>query len=139
MYDETCSKVLKVVYPFIRKMEGSKVSLCFDYFIIHIYNFPYPSLQMICICYLIYLNGGNYSSMMYSSIMWMSLKASNFLEERIEVGKEYSLENCINEAYYKFQEKQDTLLTRRILDIPWRNFHGHINQCHIIMIISTDI
>ena len=139
MYDETCSKVLKVVYPFIRKMEGSKVALCFDYFIIYIFNFPYPSLQMICICYLIYLNGGNYSSMMYSSIMWMSLKASNIFRGNDRGWLGVFFGKMHHKAYYKFQEKQDTLLTRRILDIPWRNFHGNINQCQIIMIISTDI
>ena len=44
-----------------------------------------------------------------------------------------------NQAYDKFQAKQDKAQTRNILELAWWKVHGHINQCQLIIIISTAI
>ena len=51
-----------------------------------------------------------------------------FTEERIRVGKEEAGTSAFNQAYDKFQAKQDKAQTRQLLDLARRNVHGRINQ-----------
>ena len=62
-----------------------------------------------------------------------------FADERIRVGKEEAGTSVFNQAYDKFQAKQDKAQTRQILDLARRKFHGQINEWHLIMVISTSI
>ena len=55
----------------------------------------------------------------------------------IKVGKEEAGTNIFNQAYDEFQAKQDEAQTRKLLELAQRKVHGLINQCKIIMIIST--
>ena len=58
-------------------------------------------------------------------------------EERIRVGKEEAGTSAFNQAYDKFQLKQDKAQTRHLLELAQRKVHGQINQWHLIMVIST--
>ena len=51
-----------------------------------------------------------------------------FSEERIRVGKEEASTSDYNQAYDKFQEKQDKAQTKHLLDLARRKVHGRINQ-----------
>ena len=62
-----------------------------------------------------------------------------FAEERIWVGKEEAGTSAFNQAYDKFQAKQDKYQTRQLLDFSRREVHEQIAQWHIIMVISTAI
>ena len=62
-----------------------------------------------------------------------------FAEERIRVGKEEAGTNAFNQAYDKFQAKQDKAQPRQLLDLSRRKVHGRINQWQLIMVISTAI
>ena len=62
-----------------------------------------------------------------------------FTEERIRVWKEEVGTSAFNQAYDKFQAKQDKAQTRQLLDLARRKVHGRINQWQIIMVISTAI
>ena len=50
-----------------------------------------------------------------------------FPEERIEVGKEKAGTSAFNQAYYKYQAKQDKNQTRQLLELARRKVHGRIN------------
>ena len=63
----------------------------------------------------------------------------HFAEERIRVGKEESGTSAFNEAYDKFQAKQDKDQTMQLLKLVRQKVHGQINQWHLITIISTAI
>ena len=62
-----------------------------------------------------------------------------FSDERIRVGKKDAGKSALNQAYDKFQSKQDKAQTRQIMRLARRKILFHINQCQIIMIISTVI
>ena len=62
-----------------------------------------------------------------------------FAEERIRVGKEEAGTSALKQTYDKFQEKQNKLQTRQLLELARRNVHGWINQWQLIMFISTAI
>ena len=102
--------------------------LVFSYFIIYIYNYPYLSLQILFIWFVISQSGGHYSHIMASSLTWMSLIPSIFLEERIKVGKEEAGTSAFNQAYNKFQANQEKAQTRYLLDLERRKVHGRIKQ-----------
>ena len=63
----------------------------------------------------------------------------SFAEERIRVGKEEAGTSAFNQAYDKFQAKQDKYQTRQLLDLARRKVHGRINQWQLIMVISISI
>ena len=63
----------------------------------------------------------------------------SFAEERIRVGKEEDGTSAFNQAYEKFQAKQDKAQTRELLDLARRKVHGGINQWQLILVISTAI
>ena len=63
----------------------------------------------------------------------------NFAEERIRVGEEEAGTSAFNQAYDKFQVKQDKAQTRQLLDLAWWKVHGRITQWQLIMVISTAI
>ena len=67
MDDETWAKVVKVVYPGIRKAKVRNVA-CVFLFIIYKSNFPSLSLQILCISSVISQSGGHSSHIMASSI-----------------------------------------------------------------------
>ena len=58
-----------------------------------------------------------------------------FAEERIKVGKEQAGTSAFNQAYDKFEAKQEKAQTRQLLDFSRRKVHGRMNQWQIIMII----
>ena len=58
-------------------------------------------------------------------------------EESIRVGKEEAGTIPFNQAYDKFQAKQDKSQTRQLLDLARRKVHGRINHWQLIMVIST--
>ena len=60
-----------------------------------------------------------------------------FAEERIGVGKEEAGTSAFNQAYDKFQAKQDKAQTRQLLDLARQKVNGRINQWQLIMVIST--
>ena len=61
-------------------------------------------------------SGGPSSHMMDSSLMSMSMKDTRtFAEEKIRVGNEESGTSAFNQAYYKFQSKQDKAQTRQLM------------------------
>ena len=62
-----------------------------------------------------------------------------FAEDRIKVGKEEAGTSTLNQAYNKFQAKQDKAKKRHPLELAWRKVYGHINHFQIIMIIYTAI
>ena len=62
-----------------------------------------------------------------------------FVEERIKVGKEEVGISSFNQAYDKFQAKQDKAQTMHLLELSQHKVHGRINQWQLIMIISTAI
>ena len=62
-----------------------------------------------------------------------------FAEERIRVWKEKAGTSTFNQAYDKFQVKQDKAQTRQLLDLARRKVHGRITQWKLIMFISTAI
>ena len=47
-----------------------------------------------------------------------------FAEERIRVGKEEAGTSALNQAYNKFQSKQDKAQKRQLLDFSRRKVHG---------------
>ena len=51
-----------------------------------------------------------------------------FSEDRIKVGKKEAGTSAFNQAYDRFQAKQDKAQTRQILDLARRKVHGQINQ-----------
>ena len=64
----------------------------------------------------------------------------NFLAgDRIRVGKEEAGTSAFNQAYDKFQAKQDKAQTSQILQMVRVGVNGRINHCHIIIIVSTSI
>ena len=60
-----------------------------------------------------------------------------FAGERIRVGKEETGTSTFNQAYDKFQAKQDKDKTRKLLDLERWKVHGWIKQCQLIMITYT--
>ena len=50
-----------------------------------------------------------------------------FAEERIKVGKEEAGTRAFNQAYDKFQAKQDNAKTRQLLELARQNIHSQIN------------
>ena len=60
-------------------------------------------------------------------------------EERIRVGKEEAGTSAFNQAYDKFQAKQEKAPKRHLLELSRWNMNGWINQWQIIMIIYTSI
>ena len=62
-----------------------------------------------------------------------------FAEERIRVGEEEAGTSASNQAYDKFQVKQDKAQTIQLLDLVRRKVHGRINPWQLIMVISTAI
>ena len=63
----------------------------------------------------------------------------NFAEERIRVGNEEAGTSAFNQAYDKFQAKQEKYQTRQLLEFSRRKVHGRINQWQLIMVISAAI
>ena len=61
------------------------------------------------------------------------------VEERIRVGKEESGTITFNQAYDKFQAKQDKDQTRQLLELSQQKVHRRINQWQLIMVIYIDI
>ena len=51
-----------------------------------------------------------------------------FAEKRIRVGNEEAGTSAFNQAYDKFQEKQDKSQTRHLLELTWWKVHKRINQ-----------
>ena len=62
-----------------------------------------------------------------------------FAEERIKVGKEKAGTSALNQVYDKFQVNQYKTQTRQLMELVQQKVHGCINQCQLIMIISTVI
>ena len=60
-------------------------------------------------------------------------------EERIKVGKEEAGTSNFDQAYDKFQAKQEKAQTRQILELTQQKVHGRLNQWKLIMIVSTFI
>ena len=62
-----------------------------------------------------------------------------FSDNRMRVGKEEAGTSASNQAYDKFQAKQDKAQTRELLYLARQKVHGRINQWQLIMVISTAI
>ena len=79
MYDKTWEKVVKVVAPYIRKMEVINASFVF-YILLSTYLTSYTSmfLQIRCRWFMTSQSGGPSSHIIDLSLMSMSLKASIF-------------------------------------------------------------
>ena len=60
-----------------------------------------------------------------------------FVEDRIRVGQEEAGTSALKQTYDKFQEKQNKLQTRQLLEFSRWKVPGWINQWQLIMIIST--
>ena len=59
------------------------------------------------------------------------------LEERIKVDKEEAGTRTLNQTHDNFWPNQDKLVKRKLLGKTQKEVHGQINQCQIIMIVST--
>ena len=54
----------------------------------------------------------------------MLLRPSFFAEEIIQVGNEEARTSDFNQAYDKFQAKQDKAQTRQLMELAHRKVHG---------------
>ena len=62
-----------------------------------------------------------------------------FVVESIKVGKEEAGKITFNKVYDKLRVNQDKSKTSELLEMAQQKFHVWINQCELIVIISTSI